>query len=122
MKVAEHNVDDGTHAGHGRADSDTGKSCFRNGSIENTMGPEFFDQTRENFERSACFRNILAKNADSSNRGASLPPVLREPLAQKLVLASQSSGINVLLHFIDLGIRRGHRKLHRRFISACTSE
>ena len=43
-KIAEHDVDDRTHAGHRRADTDTGDAGFGDRRVDDAFGAEFFDQ------------------------------------------------------------------------------
>ena len=64
-EVAEHDVDDGAQAGHGGADADAGESGFGDGSIDDALGAEFFDQAGEHFERRAGFGDVFAENADA---------------------------------------------------------
>ena len=45
-EVAEHDVDDRPHAGHGRAYGESGESGFGNRRVEHAVFAEFFQQVR----------------------------------------------------------------------------
>ena len=64
MKIAEHDVDDRTHAGHRRADADAGDAGFRDRRIDHPLGAEFFHQPGQHFERRARFGDIFADDKD----------------------------------------------------------
>ena len=59
-EIAEHDVDDRTHAGHRRADADAGEARFGDRRIEHALGAEFLDQPGEHLERRARFGDVFA--------------------------------------------------------------
>ena len=59
-KIAEHDVDHRPHAGHRRADADTGNAGFRNRRVDDALGAELFHQPGQNFERRARLGDIFA--------------------------------------------------------------
>ena len=64
-EITEHDVDYGTHAGHGTPHSQSGNTCFRDRCINHTRGPKLFDQSYKHLESSAGFGHIFAHDENT---------------------------------------------------------
>ncbi len=62
QEIAKHDIDNRTQPGHRRADTDSREACFGDGCVEDSLRSEFFDQTRENFERRSRLCDVFAEN------------------------------------------------------------
>ena len=63
-EVAEHDVDDRTHAGHRRSQPKASDPGFGDRSVEHAFGSELLDEAREDLERRPGLGDILADDED----------------------------------------------------------
>jgi hypothetical protein len=68
-EVSEHDVDYGTQSRHRGANPDSGKSRFRNGSIDHAIGSKLLNHPIQDLERCASLGDILAHDEH-----AGIPP------------------------------------------------
>ena len=82
-EVAEHDVDDRTHARDGRAYANPGKAGLRYGCINHPAGTKLLDEAREHLERGPCFGNVLAHDEDRGIPAHFLGKGLADSLAER---------------------------------------
>ncbi len=118
-EVAEHDVDDRPHAGHRRADTDTGDPRFGNRRVDHALGAEFFYQSRQNFERRARLGDIFA---DDEHRriaahlfGERFVDRLAEGDFARPKLLAVLTSVDMLIDFTRFRIRRIEREVYGVF-------
>jgi hypothetical protein len=65
QEVAEHDVHDGAHAGHRRADGQPGEPRLGNRRVDDALGAELLDKPLDHLEGRARFGDILAEQHDA---------------------------------------------------------
>ncbi len=63
-EVAEHDVDDGTHAGHRGAEAEARDACLGDGRVEHTLAAELLHEPGEHLERRPCLGHVLPDHED----------------------------------------------------------
>ena len=77
QEVAEHDVDDRPHAGHGGAHTQAGDAGLRDRRVDHSIGAELVDQAGQHLERRSRLGHVLADHEH--------PLVAPELLGQRLV-------------------------------------
>ena len=108
QEVAEHDVDDGPHAGHRGADADAGEPGLRDRRVDDALRAELVDEPLEHLERRAGLGDVLAHQEDASDRGASLRAIASRMACAEGQLTrdcpraglGRALGIDVLVDFL----------------------